>query len=277
MKLHEYRYLCARPAGTIRTSYFDIVAKLGFQPNVTDIFDTDEVKAAWSFKVDNGDTATVYCYHVDDPLACPLWSANGSYPLLKEVFGETFEPSDDPHSKKEIVKHVDPNEKFIAGAFYTRALIAAELNETLGKHRAVCDLEDMFKINDARLGSLDCGEYSCKVNAILTDRETYPDLDDVHAACEKVRYDWLVKLGLLKKPASNAVFKVTISSNPHLFGEMDTYPTSIGAVMLDVSVHVKGMLARCTPGTITIAINPAAVDGTVRRHMAGSEHAVVRR
>ena len=70
---------------SINTTYEDIVKKLG-KPNVTDLDDSDKVKALWAFQNADGKKIFIWCYKYPTPESCTSWSADGDRELLEQIF-----------------------------------------------------------------------------------------------------------------------------------------------------------------------------------------------
>ncbi|MFA5418785.1 MAG: hypothetical protein WC341_10035 [Bacteroidales bacterium] len=77
--------------GSINIGFEELKGILG-EPNVTDLDDPDKVKASWGFKDRNGRTAFVWAYRYDSPYDCLDWSCSGNTDLLRDLFGDLFDP-----------------------------------------------------------------------------------------------------------------------------------------------------------------------------------------
>jgi hypothetical protein len=77
--------------GTLKATYDEIVAALGFEPNATDLDDPHKVSASWGFegpatRAWPARRAFIWCYkaNTDD---CTSWSFDGDRVLLASLFG----------------------------------------------------------------------------------------------------------------------------------------------------------------------------------------------
>jgi hypothetical protein len=87
MKLTPIREIGGGRKMTLNATYDQIVAVLG-EPNVTDMYDPDKVKASWGFEDEIGRTGFVWCYHHIEPRLCKNWSVDGNMHLLRDLFPE---------------------------------------------------------------------------------------------------------------------------------------------------------------------------------------------
>ena len=70
-------------------TYDELVNIIGFEPNVTDLDDSDKVKASWGF-VYKGEECGVWCYkYYGDPKNCHNWSFFGPKEIAEELFDLT--------------------------------------------------------------------------------------------------------------------------------------------------------------------------------------------
>lgn len=73
---------------TVYASYKRIVEVLGFEPNVTDLDDSEKVKASWGFTVD-GVRCGIWSYKLKgSPKRCKEWSFYGPKEIAEKLFGE---------------------------------------------------------------------------------------------------------------------------------------------------------------------------------------------
>jgi len=74
--------------GLLQTMYHDIVSKI-FEPNVTDIDDSEKVKASWGFEDADGRQGFIWCYKYYGKIEnCNQWSVDSDRSLLTELFGD---------------------------------------------------------------------------------------------------------------------------------------------------------------------------------------------
>jgi hypothetical protein len=72
----------------LNVTYKDIVEKLGFEPNVTHLDDTEKVKASWGFTV-NEEYCGIWCYKFYGKVQnCDYWSFFGSREIAEKLFGK---------------------------------------------------------------------------------------------------------------------------------------------------------------------------------------------
>lgn len=77
--------------GTLELDYNSICTMVG-NPNVTDLDDSDKVKASWGFQDETGKKGFIWCYkYYGDIEKCEYWSTDGDKELLTKLFGENFE------------------------------------------------------------------------------------------------------------------------------------------------------------------------------------------
>ena len=87
MKLTGIRKAGSSRTGTLNVSYSEIVEKV-FEPNVTDMDDSDKVKASWGFQDETGRKAFIWSYkYYGNVTDCKYFSVDGDMDLLHELFG----------------------------------------------------------------------------------------------------------------------------------------------------------------------------------------------
>ena len=86
MKLYPINQVGGSCIGRLYVKYNDIIRIVG-KPNVTDLDDSDKVKASWGYKTHRGKEIFIWAYKIYNIKENRSWSIDGDMDTFRKLFG----------------------------------------------------------------------------------------------------------------------------------------------------------------------------------------------